>query len=47
MLIYFIFKLDSAFERIACGKTEDQLLMTELARQIFKSIKRPVNRRTS
>lgn len=40
-------KLDSAFERIACGKTEDQLLMTELARQIFKSIKRPVNRRTS
>lgn len=40
-------KLDAAYERIACGKTEDQLLMTELARQIFKSIKRPANRRTS
>ncbi|XP_071150806.1 myb protein-like [Mytilus edulis] len=40
-------KLNAAYERIACGKTEDQLLMTELARQIFKSIKRPANRRTS
>ena len=36
----FLFQLNRKFEKVACGKTDDQLVMTEMARK-FVSVLKP------